>query len=164
MKFEKGENKFRVLATAIVGWEWWEETEDGKRTPKRVKIDEKLDISKIDDPNTIKRFWAMPVWNYQLDKVQILEITQKGIQGTLKGLARSKDWGSPVGYDISVIREGDGMETKYEVIPSPPKTLAKEIGEAFKATPIKLEALYEGADPFEKNEFDIDLDEIEKQS
>src|SRR3972149_9003865 len=165
MKFEQGENKFRVLASAIVGWKWWETTEEGGRTPKRVRIDEKIDISTLEAPESVKRFWAFPVWNYKVEKVQILEITQKGIQNTLKGLARSKDWGSPMNYDISIIREGETMQdTKYEVIPSPPKPLAKEIEKEFKNTYPRLEALYKGEDPFKKV-FDIpeELEDIVKK-
>ena len=152
MKFEKGENKFRVLASAIVGWEWWETTADGGRTPKRVHIDEKIDIGTLEDPESVKKFWAFPVWNYKLEKVQILEITQKGIQNTIKGLARSKDWGSPTGYDLTVIREGEGFETTYEVIPSPPKELDKEIEKQFKSMYLKVEKLFDGGDPFTKEE------------
>jgi hypothetical protein len=165
MKFETGENKFRVLASAIVGWEWWETTPEGGRTPKRVRIDEKLDVSKLEDPESVKRFWAFPVYNYKLNKIQILEITQKGIQSTLRGLAKSKDWGSPTGYDISVVREGEGLETKYEVIPSPPKPLDKEVEKEFKGMYLNLKTLYEGGDPFAKPEdkiTDKDLDEIDE--
>jgi len=157
MKFETGENKFRVLASAIVGWEWWESTPDGGRTPKRVKIDKKLDIATIADPESVKRFWAFPVWNYKLEKVQILEITQKGIQSTLRGLAKSADWGSPINYDISIIREGETMQdTKYELLPSPPKPLDKEIEKEFKNMYLDIEKLFEGKDPFTKEE-DYDI-------
>lgn len=150
MKFKIGSNKFRILTSPIVGWEWWEnDPEDkGKRRPVRVRLDEKIDISKLEDPDSVKRFWAMAVYNYDDESVQILEITQKGIQNTLKGLARSKDWGTPLGYDVVVAREGEGLETKYEVIPSPPKELSEEVKKAFKEMPINLEALFENDDPF----------------
>ena len=150
MKFEQGENKFRILASAIVGWEWWEDKPDGTRTPKRVKIDEKIDISKLADPDSVKRFWAFPVWNYKLEKIQILEVTQKGIQATIRGLSKSSDWGTPIGYDLSVIKEGEKLLTKYEVVPSPPKPLDKEIDSEFKSMYLNLEALKKGDDPFKK--------------
>lgn len=149
MKFEQGENKFRVLDSAIVGWEWWETTSEGGRKPSRVRLDEKIDISTLEDPDSIKRFWAMPVWNYKAKAVQILEITQKGIQKKVKAFVRSKDWGKPQGYDLSVFRTGEGLQTEYEVVPAPPKAVNKEIKEAYEKTTINLEALFDGEDPFE---------------
>jgi len=153
MRFESGENKFRILASAIVGWEWWETTKEGGKTPKRVRIDEKLSVDKLEDPESVKRFWAFPVWNYKLEKIQILEVTQKGIQNALKALTRSKDWGHPTGYDIAIFRTGETMQdTKYEVIPSPPKPLDSEIEKTFKETYLKLDKLYEGGDPWKKED------------
>ena len=149
MKFVKGENKFRIMSSPITGWEWWETTKEGKRTPKRVRINEKIDISTLEDPDSIKRFWAMVVWNYSVSKVQILEITQKGIQKSLTSLSGDEDWGSPVdSYDVVVTRTGDGLETEYEVKPKPATKTIQEIADAIKGTSINLEALYDGEDPF----------------
>jgi len=163
MKLETGDNKFRILDSAIVGWEWWEATKEGGRTPKRIRIDEKIDVSSLEDPGSVKRFWAMPVWNYKLGVVQILEITQKGIQATLKGLVKNEDWGSPTGYDITIVREGETMQdTKYEVIPSPPRELSKDIKDEFESMHINLDALYEGLDPFKEEQLtDKDIDDID---
>jgi hypothetical protein len=105
----------------------------------------------------------MPVWNYKLGVVQILEITQKGIQATLKGLVKNEDWGSPTGYDITIVREGETMQdTKYEVIPSPPRELSKDIKDEFESMHINLDALYEGLDPFKEEQLtDKDIDDID---
>jgi hypothetical protein len=162
MKFTKGINRFRIMSSPIVGWEWWEETEDGKRAPKRVRINEKLDVSTIADPESIKRFWAMCVYNYELKKIQILEITQKGIQRTLEGLVADEDWGTPVQtYDIVVTRSGDGMETKYEVLPKPKTEIDKGIIQLYKDMHISLEALFDGDDPFAERVTDKELDEVD---
>lgn len=148
MKFQLGENKFRILSSPILGYEWWVETE-GTRKPVRVDLKTQIDISKIENPDEVKHFWAMPVWNYQAKRVQILEITQKGIQKTLRALARDEDWGSPVQtYDIVVTKTGEGFETKYEVLPKPAKPLDPEIITQFESMNITLEALYSGDDPF----------------
>ena len=69
-KFQDGENQFRFLSTVIVGWEGWIE-EDGNRKPIRHKMDEPFDPSEI-DPETIKHFWAVVVWNYNQKRIQIL--------------------------------------------------------------------------------------------
>ncbi len=158
MKFAQGENKFRVLSKAIVGWEYWID-QDGKRKPLRKRFDEPFTTEEIDgDLENVRHFIAFVVWNHKalFDKekeewvgaVQILEITQKGIQRTLTGLNHSEDWGSPTGYDIAVFRTGEGLETTYEVVPSPPKEMSKEIASAYRAISIDLEALYDGNDPF----------------
>ena len=149
MKFVKGVNRFRIMCAPIVGWEWWEETSEGKKTPKRVKIDTKIDVTTVSDPESIKRFWAMVVYNYEAKKLQILEITQKGIQKTLTSYAGDSDWGSPVGtYDIVITRTGDGLETEYGVMPKPKSDMDEGIVQLYKDTDISLGALYEGGDPF----------------
>ena len=82
MRFQKGENKLRILADPIFGWETWTDARDdsGKqiRKPLRRREDDPFSVDIVDDPALIKYFWALIVWNYQVEKVQILEITQKG--------------------------------------------------------------------------------------
>ena len=147
-KFVDGENKFRFLSAPIMGYEWWEDQEDGTRKPVRVPMGVNIPLESVTDPQSIKHFWAMPVWNYKEKRVQILEVTQKGIQKSLRALEKSKDWGSLLGYDILVTKSGQKLETEYSVNPVPPKPLDKEIAEAFESTTIDLEALYRGDDPF----------------
>ena len=149
MKFEEGENKFRILASPILGWEFWNDV-DGGRKPVRFRMETQVPVEEVDNPEEGKHFWAMPVWNYKAKKVQILEITQKGIQRTLRAIARDKEWGSPLEYNLSVVRTGKGLETEYETIPSPPGKLRIEIKKAYKETSINLEALYDGDDPFKE--------------
>src|SRR5258708_4666498 len=93
MKFEEGDNRFRILGSfaensAIQGVEYWK-TVDKKRQPIRLQKKEdgtfpavpasELEMNKFGEPDYPKYFWALPVWNYQDEKVQILEITQKTI-------------------------------------------------------------------------------------
>ena len=93
MKFEEEDNAFRILGafsekTAIQGVLYWK-TVDGKRKPVRLKKNEDgafpsvpvndLEINKFGEVDTPKYFWALPVWNYQEKKIQILEISQKTI-------------------------------------------------------------------------------------
>lgn len=162
-KFVIGENKFRIMSSPIMGWETWLEV-DGKRTPKRFKMDENFTGDDIGtDP---KHFWAMIVWNFGAKKLQILEITQKGIMKSLRALSSSEDWGDPKGtkgYDIVITREGTTMDdTEYETNPAKPKELDKEIVEAYKESKIKLEALFSNEDPFEDKMSEKDMDEVDK--
>jgi hypothetical protein len=165
MRFEKGDNRFRILSHAIIGWEWWEDGENGSRKPFRVRMD-----GVVPSGTDTKHFWAFPVYNYQDEKVQILEITQKGIQRSIKALAQNVKWGDPKEYDIVVTRTGDGMETEYNTVPEPKEKLDDKIWELYESMEINTEALYDSGDPFAKdveekytnegNKDEIDIEEI----
>jgi hypothetical protein len=162
-KFVKGENRFRIMGSPILGYEYWEE-EDGKRKPIRSRMDAPIDVTHVDDPSTIKHFWAMVVYNYEEKKLQIMEITQKTIQRSLRSLSSDPDWGSPVQkYDIVVKRSGDGLETEYEVMPKPATPMDPGIVQLYHDTEINLDALYDGADPFApKDSAPVTDEDIEK--
>jgi len=144
MKFEQGENKFRILSRPILGWLDWKD-----KKPLRFRMDAKPNAP-IDPAKKIKHFWAVAVWNYSKEEVQVLEITQSGLQNSITALSRDEDWGSPLGYDLKVTRTGSGMETEYVINPLPHKPTSKDILEAYANKPINLEALYDGGDPFAK--------------
>lgn len=155
MRFEKGKNQFRILSDAILGWEDWQD-----KKPVRFEMDKKPSIS-VDPKKPVKHFWAFVVWNYNMKRVQILQITQKSIQRALTTMITDEDnWGDPKKYDITVTREGDGMDTEYFINPTPPKPLVKEAVDAYTETNINLQALFSGADPFGANE-DIDPDTVD---
>ena len=161
MKFQDGVNKFRVLSSAIVGYEYW--TMDNKPVrleqfhkdlPQDIRYDE-------DKPTKIKHFWAFTVWNYQENKMQILELTQKTIQDQIMGLVNDEEWGDPKQYDLKVTKVGEKLETKYTVNPSPAKELSIEIATEFTMNEPNLKALFTNGDPFApKNEEEVDLDNI----
>jgi len=150
MKFEQGENLFRVLSSPIIGWLDWKE-EDGKRKPLRFRMDEKP-AKPFNPKKPIKHFWAMKVWNYKTEKVEVLEITQSGIQSKIKALVDDSDWGKPFDYDLRIVREGEGLDTEYSLNPKPKKDLPKEIQEKADEVEVNLEALFDGEDPFVKKE------------
>jgi len=143
MKFEEGSNKFRVMSSAIVGWEDWD-----NKTPVRTK--EKPEYS-IDPARPVKHFWAFVVWNYQIEEIQILEITQAGIQKAIRGFVENADWGDPKEYDIIVSRIGKGLETEYSVMPAPHKPVPEKAKEMYGEQKIDLNKLYENGDPFIKD-------------
>lgn len=153
MRFKDGENRFRVLASPIIGWEAWTTDQDGGRKPLRTRMSEPFSTAEV-DPSDIKHFWAMPVYNYAEKKIQILEITQKGIQKKIKAYAKDEDWGTPKNYDLVVTRSGQSLETEYEVIAKPAKKVDEGITRLFEDMNINLEALYEGKDPFNSEDAD----------
>lgn len=142
MKFQNGENRFRILDKPIVGWLDWE-----NKKPLRFAYDNKP--APIDPTKPVKHFWAFVVWNVKEAKVQVLEITQKSIQNAITNLSQDSDWGSPFGYDIKVTKSGSGMDTEYTVNPAPKSPISEEVKNEFKATKINLQALFSGGNPFD---------------
>lgn len=148
MKFVDGKNKFRVLSSAIVGYEYW--NTDNKPIRSRTPFDEiPEDIKRDKEGNArINHFWAFVVWNYEEKRVQILELTQKTVMGAIKAYVDNEAWGDPMGYDIVVTRSGSGFDTEYTVIANPHTPTPEEAQRAYAAKIINLDMLYEGKDPF----------------
>ena len=142
LKFQAGDNKFRILSKPIIGFEDWKD-----KKPLRFHMKDKPSCP-IDPKQPIKHFWAMVVWSYDQEKVLILEITQGGIQKKIKALAADADWGDPMSYDIKVTKSGSGMDTEYEVKPIPHKPVADNIKAAYGVLTIDLNQLFTGGDPF----------------
>lgn len=162
-KFEEGANKFRILSKVITGYEVWTEDVQGKRKPVRART---LNELKVTGPDQPKHFWAMAVWNRKEKRVQILEVTQRTIQNQLYAFYHDEDWGDFGGYDITVTRKTTPEgRTTYTVFPSPQKPLDNDIKEEIKKTYVKLEALYDGEDPFSENVqvSDEDLEKIDAE-
>jgi len=151
MKLLEGENTFRVLSPAIVGWEWWEDTEEGRR-PKRVV--DRSDVPEDYLPEA-KHFWAFVVYNYDTELIQILELTQRTIMDKIKSLVDNKKWGDPKEYDICITRTGKTMQdTNYSTMPEPKEELDPAIKKAYQKMNITLDALYAGEDPFGEERVD----------
>lgn len=149
MKFKDGANKFRILASPIMGWQYWTQENKAVRL-RKAPVGQPLDLRQNDDGSydRIKHFWAVPVWNYAESAVQILEITQATIQAGITDLVQSEDWGNPRGYDITINRKGEKLNTEYTVQPSPHKPLDEKISADFESKKLNLDALFEGGDPF----------------
>lgn len=176
MKFEDGQNRIRILEKPITGYVYWEDAE-GNLVPKnemagkggkpvRVKSWEGLTNAQR---GAMKGFAAMVVWNYQAERIQILEIKQVGIINALEALSLSKSWGDVTSFDIVITKTRTGInptDVEYSVMPEPKEPVSKEIKKAYKEAHIDLEALYRGEDPFgvEKTEpeglEEVDLDDL----
>jgi len=147
MKFEQGLNRIRILSSAIVGYEYF--TTENKPVRSRETFEDMP--TDIKQGGKVKAFWAFVVWDYATDSVKILEITQKGIMTSIKSLVDNPKWGSPMKYDIAIMRSGEGMDTEYTVQGEPPiSEPSAEILSAYASKTINLNALYEGTDPFSK--------------
>lgn len=152
MKLQQGDNKFRILQKPIFGWEGWKTGTDGKDTPVRFKLSEKPADASSFRNGRINHFWAMPVWNFQTKQVELLQLTQKTILKPIENNARSEDWGSPLGYSITVHKEGTTKEdTNYVVSPTPHKEVPDEVKAEWQKVldeGFDLNELYTNGDPF----------------
>ncbi len=157
MKLTDPENKFRVLDSAITGFELWV---NGK--PVRMKKNEftisqldNADINKFTGKKKIPQyFWAFPVFDYKTDKIEILEVTQVSVMRGIEDYLNDPDYGDPKEYDLIVVRDDESDPVKYRVKAKPPKILDEGIKQLYKDTPINLNALYKGENPFESDKID----------
>jgi hypothetical protein len=171
MSFEKDKpNKFRFLTKPIFGMEYWK-GEGENRTPVRKRMGQPIPVSELGidrfgNPERARHFWAMAVYNYSTKQIEVLQITQKTLINSITDLAKNEDWGDPRNYDIVVTKSGDGLETKYSLMPSPAKPLPKEVEEEFKAMTVDLDALFDNGDPFGikepvvENNQDVNVDDL----
>jgi hypothetical protein len=144
MRLEEGRNLFRVLTSAITGFEYW----NIQNKPVRSKeFPETLTNARND--TKVKFFWAFVVWNYKAKAVQILELTQSTIQEQIKANIDDPAWGDPRAYDININRSGQDLDTSYTVQCYPHKDVPPEAVEALASKPIYLPALYVGGNPFD---------------
>lgn len=147
-KLEEGINKFRILSAPIMGYEYW--TVDNKPVRSQTPFEVTPTNAKLTDGKFVqKHFWAFVIWSYRDEKVMIMELTQVSIQGPIEDLVVNEDWGNPEGYDITITKKGQKLDTEYTVQPSPHKDVPVEAQKALRETKVNLAALYTGADPFE---------------
>jgi hypothetical protein len=141
MRLQDGENKFRILSQPILGWLDWDD-----KTPVRSIFNDKP--KPLDSARPVKHFWAFIVWNYAIEAIQILEVTQASIRDAIAALCQDVDWGQPYFYDIKVTRRGKEKETSYTLSPMPHRPTAQKVKEAFAAKPCQLDKLFAGEDPW----------------
>lgn len=172
MKLEEGQNRFRILSSAKVGYEWWK---DDPNNPGQRSVFRCRDLSEIPDDVPLEgddravHFWSFIVWNYQMTKdkdgkpvggIQLLQIKQKSIQTDLKGLTDNPDWGDPHKYNITINKVKTGsrnVDVEYSVVPSPHSELDPKIQKQYEDMHIDLDVIYEGGNPFERTDGDNSL-------
>ena len=144
-RLTEGTHKLRVLSSAIVGYEGWGE-KDGKKAPVRYEVEEVPPFGP--DGKEPKYFWAFSVWNYEQERIQIMEITQKTIRTAIQAYVDNEAWGDPKTYDLVITRTGKEMQdTEYTVVANPhsdPPVVKDELPD--------LKVWMEGGDPFPKKE------------
>lgn len=161
VKFDEGENRYRVLSRRITGWLYF--NHQGK--PVRVRKKEDIVFSDIGDnkngwgKSNPAHFWSFVVRDYKNKRISILELRQIGILQAFDAQLREDWYEDPTTYDIKILRKWVGLDTKYTFSVGKVSSIPSEIAEAFAGTPIDLDRLYEWGDPYavsstEVNEFD----------
>ena len=150
LKFTEGTHKIRVMSSAVVGYEGW--NDDGeKKAPIRYTVESAPPFGP--DGKEPSYFWAFIVWNYDAERFQIAKITQKTIRTAIQSYVDNEAWGDPKGYDLVVTRKGSTLQdTEYSVVANPHTAIPSEVEEKYKSTKIDLDAWMKGEDPFEKSE------------
>lgn len=163
MNPQDGDNPFRILSSAIVGYKYW--TDDSR--PVRLKkepeaLPKDLGVGFDGGPGKIDHFWAFVVWNYNAKRIQVYEVTQSSIQGEIMSLVNNPTWGDPKKYDIVIKKRGQKKDTRYTVMPNPHSDLPEGVLEKYESMNINLDALYYGDDPFGGEEEQEEQEEINK--
>lgn len=158
MSFEDGDNTFRVLDSAKVGWEYWTELMiEGEKKTRPVRVKEYDTIPLVDVVTNkfgnlnLSFFWAFPVYNFEAQRIQILVIKQKTIRRPMEILLKNPKWGSqfPFEYNFIVTRGKDeNGKVFYTTNPEPKEELDKAILDKFKGMKIDMDAWFECNDPF----------------
>lgn len=154
MKFKEGENRFRVLSSSpLLGYEGWSKPTADKPNgaPIRKPKGAAWNLNDLKGDKGPRHFWALAVWNYATESVQVLQITQSGIQTAMTTLSKNRKWGHPSRYDIVVTRTGTTInDTEYAITPDPPEAMSGSIAETWAALQDRfdLTRLMSGGDPF----------------
>lgn len=157
---EDGEYRFRFLSSPIVGIECWK---DGK--PVRFRTLAEMPVNAVWDEDPFKKgqtkkpktFWSAIVWNYRfgkdeagndVGKMQILNLTQPSIIDAIRENIEDPEWGNPKYYDLKIKREKKDGKVEYTVRAVIPSELDPLIVGEYGMCNWKLEALFDGKDPF----------------
>lgn len=147
LKLQDGDSvKVRILTNSIVGYEYFRVNGESV-SPVRGRVPFNGTPSDSKDWQAPKEFWAFVVWNYESQSCQIWEVTQASIKKAIFTLYNDPDFGDPKTYDLKIARTWKGLDTTYTIMPL--NKWEFENTDAIKeAMSVRLEALFDGDDPF----------------
>lgn len=153
MKFTDGDNLIRFLMPPTMGNELWI---GGKPVRKPLGQDftdaEKAsaDINKFNgQKKQVQHFWACVVWNYKTNSIELLNITQNGVQQDLLKLARNPKWGSLDKFDVNIIRGKAGQQVTYTVQPEPPTPVSQSVKDRLSKVKVDMKKYFDGGHPLD---------------
>lgn len=120
-------------------------TKDGTLVDTREFKPEQWEEVRVSGEFTLKDRFLWGVWSRDDTRAYILEVGAS-IYNQVKDLAIDPEYGDPRSYDIKIKRTGEGLETKYSVLPGKNNTeITDEEGNA--ALDLNLENRVKGARP-----------------
>ncbi len=106
-------------------------------------------------PEKVKFSIAVPVYNYDSEKIEVLPLTQKTLINELDSISQMEDYSELLDWDFVMGKEGTGLETKYSLRPAPRKKASQaQIEEAWseaRASGFDINRLLTGGSPFKKD-------------
>ena len=105
-------------------------------------------------PEAVKFAIAVPVYNHDTSKVQILQLSQKSIIRELDSISQMDDYSNLLEWDFVLGKEGNGLNTEYSLRAVPrKKNTEPTIQEAWKevqAGGFDISRLLSGTNPFKE--------------
>ena len=105
-------------------------------------------------PDAVKFAIAVPVYNHDTSKVQILQLSQKSIIRELDSISQMEDYSNLLEWDFVLGKEGNGLNTEYSLRAVPrKKNTEPTIQEAWKevqAGGFDISRLLSGTNPFKE--------------
>lgn len=137
LKLNPGDNRVRICSMPAEVRYVQTSKKGEKYATKYIESDEQAKEEQAKGKQ-IKYKYAYIVISRVDGKVYVMEIAAS-VMRQIYTYATNKEYGDPQNYDITVKKEGDGLQTKYTVIPSPKqspitdeeKKLIKESGYDF---------------------------------
>jgi hypothetical protein len=150
-------------------YELWGEGPDGKAKPFRFDSEPGPDditlalgdyTRRVNREGTgvepMKFALALPVYNYETARVEVLQLSQKSLIRELDAVSQMEDYSDILAIDFLLGKEGSGLNTEYKLTPVPRKKGAdKDITAAWsdvRAAGFDIDRLLVGADPFKPAE------------
>jgi len=65
---------------------------------------------------------AVPIYNYDTTKIEIFQLSQKGLIRELDQISQQEDFADILATDFTLGREGAGLTTEYSLRPCPQRT------------------------------------------
>lgn len=94
--------------------------EDGVTYIVRLTTEPVVYQTEYTDGNLSTKY-AWVIWNNESKAAQVMQLPVTAYR-QIASFAVDEDYGDPTGYNLKITRTGKGLDTKYEVIPSPKKT------------------------------------------
>jgi len=138
-KLKAGQNRMRILSAPLLVWIEWR---DGKPIRHPYTTPDAKPAKGAGQKDSVNFAWAMIIWNYDTEKIEIFELDKVGCRTTLEGYAQNPKWGHPKEYDVIIEKTGSGQEnTKYTLTVDPKEPVSDNIVDAYTETPIDLNQL-----------------------